>query len=91
MVRVRARVVITGRVQGVYFRDSTRRLAAAGGVTGWVRNRPDGRVEALCEGEEEAVRRLVAWCHTGPSHARVVDVAVEWGQPTGEFDRFSIV
>ncbi|HET8628599.1 MAG TPA: acylphosphatase [Thermomicrobiales bacterium] len=90
-MQVRARALIAGRVQGVYFRDSTRKRAELAGVTGWVRNRPDGRVEALFEGEEEAVRGLIAWCHTGPPHARVADVAVEWEQPTGEFGRFSIV
>lgn len=86
----RARVIVTGQVQGVFFRDSTRRLATQAGITGWVRNLPDGRVEALFEGEEEAVRRLVAWCRHGPPEARVRDVAVTWEQATGEFARFTI-
>ena len=90
MGQVRARVLVSGLVQGVFFRDSARRLAADLGVTGWVRNLPDGRVELLAEGPEGAVRRLVAWCHDGPAGAAVRDVAVEWDDPRGEFDRFTI-
>lgn len=77
-------MVVDGLVQGVFFRDSCRKAAAAAGVTGWVRNRPDGRVEAWFEGERSAVARLVAWCRQGPPHARVtaVDVVVE--APVGE-------
>lgn len=87
---IAARVLIAGHVQGVFFRDSTRRLAAELGVTGWVRNLRDGRVEVLAEGEEGAVRRLVDWCRHGPPEADVRDVAVEWREPTGEFDGFTI-
>lgn len=83
-------MVVAGQVQGVFFRDSARRLATDEGVTGWVRNLSDGRVEALFEGEEAAVRRLVAWCRHGPPEARVRDIAVTWEQATGEFDRFTI-
>ena len=86
----RARVIVSGRVQGVFFRDSARRAATREGLTGWVRNLPDGRVEALFEGDEAAVQRLVDWCHQGPPDARVEQVAVEWGEATGEFDRFTI-
>ena len=66
------------------------RLARALGVTGWVRNRADGRVEAVFEGDEAPGRRLVEWCHNGPSHARVQGVAVEWESPTGEFAGFAV-
>ena len=90
MKQVRARATISGHVQGVFFRDATRRLAMELGVTGWVRNLPDGRVEVLAEGSEAAVRRLVAWCHDGPDDAHVQDVAVTWGEPEGGFDRFAI-
>jgi acylphosphatase len=90
MAKVRAHVVISGLVQGVFFRDSTRRVASGHHVTGWVRNLPDGRVEAVFEGEEEDVRRVVEWCHQGPSHAAVEDVAVEWGVYTGQFERFAV-
>lgn len=79
----RRRVVVQGHVQGVYFRETLRRRAGAAGVSGWVRNRSDGRVEAVLEGEREAVERLVAFAREGPRGARVdwVDVANE--EPEG--------
>lgn len=73
---VRRRVVVDGRVQGVFFRDSCRREAAAAGVAGWVRNLHDGRVEVVAEGARAAVERLVAWCRRGPSRAVVTAVQV---------------
>jgi acylphosphatase len=73
---IRKRVLVSGQVQGVFFRDGCRRAAVAGGVSGWVRNLPDGRVEAVFEGDSGAVERLVRWAHTGPRHAQVSDVAV---------------
>jgi acylphosphatase len=73
---VRKRVVVSGRVQGVFFRDSCRRIAGQQGVTGWVRNLPDGRVEAVFEGDPDSVERMVRWSRRGPSHARVTAVAV---------------
>lgn len=75
----RRRVVVHGRVQGVFFRETTRRRALAEGVAGWVRNQPDGSVEAVLEGEREAVERLVAFLREGPPGARVdwVDVVSE--------------
>ena len=88
---VRAHVCVSGRVQGVYFREDTRRLAQSLGATGWVRNRADGRVEAVFEGDEAQVRRLVEWCHSGPPHARVQGVTVEWPPPTGEFAGFTVL
>lgn len=72
--RVRCRVVISGRVQNVWFRDSCRREAETRGLAGWVRNRPDGKVEAAFEGPPDAVEALVTWCATGPPRARVVRV-----------------
>ena len=80
---VRYRVLISGRVQGVFFRDTCRRLAEQHGVTGWVRNLPDGRVEAVFEGPAEDVRRLVDWAHTGPRLAAVADVAIQSEPPEG--------
>jgi acylphosphatase len=68
---VRRRVIVHGRVQGVWFRGATEAQARAAGVSGWVRNRPDGTVEAVFEGGEEAVAQLVAWCRVGPRAARV--------------------
>ena len=71
---VRRRVVVSGQVQGVFFRDTCRREAARRGVTGWVRNCPDGTVEAVFEGPEDAVSAMVQWARTGPAHAVVDDV-----------------
>ena len=81
--RIARRVVVTGRVQGVFFRDSARREARRHGVTGWVRNRPDGAVEAVFEGEPDAVAALVLWCRDGPRHAQVDDLRVEPVEPAG--------
>ncbi|MGH9149308.1 MAG: acylphosphatase [Acidimicrobiales bacterium] len=80
----RRRVLVSGRVQGVFFRDTCRRLAAASGVTGWVANRADGRVEAVFEGEAAAVEAMVAWCRQGPPHAAVTGVEVAGEAPEGE-------
>jgi acylphosphatase len=88
---IRVRLIIEGLVQGVWFRDSTRREASRLGVFGWVRNRPDGKVEVLAEGPEEKVRNLVTWCHHGPPSARVNRVRETEEAWTGEFDSFDIV
>jgi acylphosphatase len=80
---VRKRVVVRGRVQGVFFRDSTRRQASSRGVSGWVSNRPDGAVEAVFEGEPEAVESLVRFASEGPRAADVDDVEVADEQPEG--------
>jgi acylphosphatase len=69
---IRTRVVAHGTVQGVFFRDTCRRTAKAAGVAGWVRNRPDGAVEAVFEGTDAQVAAMVAWCRTGPPTARVL-------------------
>lgn len=76
-------MVVQGRVQGVFFRDSCAREARAAGVTGWIRNRSDGAVEALFEGPREAVERLVGWCRHGPSRAVVTGVEVTEDSPAG--------
>jgi Acylphosphatases len=91
MVRVRAHVWISGRVQGVFFRAHTKEVAEKLGLTGWVRNLPDGRVEAVFEGEEEAVKEAIEWCKRGPPLARVEKVEVRYEDPTGEFRDFRIV
>jgi acylphosphatase len=80
---VRKRVVVRGRVQGVFFRDSTRRQASSRGVAGWVSNRPDGAVEAVFEGEPEAVESLVRFATEGPRAADVEEVEVADEQPEG--------
>jgi acylphosphatase len=80
---IRYRVLVSGRVQGVFFRDTCQRLAVEHGVTGWVRNLPDGRVEAVFEGTAENVGRLVDWTRHGPRHAVVDHVAVQAEPPEG--------
>jgi acylphosphatase len=78
---IRRRVVVLGHVQGVFFRDSTRRLAQRHGVAGWVANRPDGAVEAVFEGEADAVERLIAFSRKGPRGAQVESVEVIAEEP----------
>jgi acylphosphatase len=80
---IRRRLIVHGRVQGVFFRDTTRRRAAARGVAGWVRNRPDGTVEAAFEGESEAVEAMVEFCRRGPRGALVERVEVRDEEPQG--------
>ncbi len=77
----RARVRVRGRVQGVFFRAETRDRARSLGLAGWVRNCPDGTVEAVFEGEEARVRSMVDWCREGPPGSTVDGVDVEWEQP----------
>jgi acylphosphatase len=80
---MRVRAVVHGRVQGVFFRDTTRREAEARGVAGWVRNRPDGTVEAVFEGDPDAVEAMVAFCRHGPPSAGVKRVDVSEERPGG--------
>jgi acylphosphatase len=87
---VRAHIVVTGKVQGVWFRMETRQAAEGFGVTGWVRNKRDGSVEAVIEGDEADVKATIAWCHKGPPLARVSSVEVIWEPYTGEFDGFDV-
>lgn len=91
MDNIRVRLFIEGRVQGVWFRDSTRQEAIRLDVTGWARNVPDGRVEVLAEGPAEKVRMLIHWCHQGPPLARVDRVEESFEEWTGEFRSFNIV
>ena len=86
----RAHVYVTGRVQGVFFRAETADLARSLGLTGWVRNLPDGRVEALFEGEKDAVEQAVDFCRRGPSDAHVSSLNVKWENWTGEYHDFRI-
>jgi acylphosphatase len=90
MEKQRAHVQIEGRVQGVCFRMETRRAAQERGVTGWVRNLPNGKVEAVFEGDTKKVKSILRWCETGPPLARVNKVIVEDETPTGEFSDFSV-
>jgi acylphosphatase len=82
---------VRGRVQGVFFRASTQREAKRLGLTGWVKNRPDGGVELLAEGEEEQLKDLIGWANRGPSAARVERVDTRWRSFTGDFSDFRIL
>ena len=86
----RVHVVIEGRVQGVCFRAATKDEARARGLAGWVRNLPDGRVEALFEGEKRMVENMLAWCHKGPPYAYVARVEVEWQPYQGDLTDFRV-
>jgi acylphosphatase len=90
MPKTRAHVYVSGKVQGVYFRQITMDKALNQGVYGWVRNLPDGRVEAVFEGEETAVKALVDFCGRGPKGASVTEVATSWEPFKEEFDSFEI-
>jgi acylphosphatase len=90
MKPVRATVRIKGLVQGVNFRYFTRRTALQQGVTGWVRNLPNGDVEACFEGREGDVRQVLEWCQQGPSAARVDELLIDWEEYRGEFEEFEV-
>ncbi|MCX8176451.1 MAG: acylphosphatase [Candidatus Bathyarchaeota archaeon] len=90
-MKVRAHVVISGRVQGVFFRYETKREALKRGVKGWVRNLPNGEVEAVFEGEKEDVEEMIKFCRKGPPLAKVKDVKVSWEEYKGEFKDFEVV
>lgn len=86
----RLHIVIEGRVQGVFFRAGTIEESCKLGLTGWVRNCPDGRVEAVFEGDMDKIDRILEWCKKGPPGAVVRNVETIWEQANGEFDIFSI-
>jgi len=86
----RVHVYVSGRVQGVFFRADTRRAAADLNLTGWVRNMDDGRVEAVLEGEDSDVEKMIAWCHIGSPSSRVGKVTTTEEHYTGSFQDFSI-
>ncbi|TFG89627.1 MAG: acylphosphatase [Gemmatimonadales bacterium] len=90
MSMARAELVIRGRVQGVFYRQSTKDTAVRLGLTGWARNCPDGSVAALFEGEKHLVEDAISWCRQGPPAARVSSVEVEWQDFQGEFATFEI-
>lgn len=88
--KVKAHIVITGKVQGVFFRMETKQAAARYGVFGWVRNKSDGSVEAVFEGDKEKVNSLIKWCQAGPPFATVQNVSITWEDYRGEFKEFEI-
>ena len=83
------RLAIHGRVQGIFFRDSMRREAQRLGITGWVRNRSDGTVEAAVQGEPDAIDAIVRWAHQGPQHAQVERVVIE--PDDGSYNSFEVI
>ena len=91
MAQKRVHLIVRGRVTGVYFRAASQREARRLGITGWVKNRQDGAVELLAEGDEDLIKEIIGWAHHGPSAARVDQVDVRWRGYTGEFSDFRIV
>lgn len=89
-MRILCHLFVSGYVQGVFFRSTTRDIAKSLSLSGWVRNLADGRVEIMAEGEEEDVKRLIEWAKKGPPGARVLDVKVEYKEPQGAFEGFEI-
>lgn len=89
-MKSRAHILVSGIVQGVYFRDYTRSQAGVLGLTGWVRNLPDGRVEAMAEGERGDIEHLIERLWTGPPSSRIDDVQVTWEEYSGSFRNFQI-
>jgi len=89
-MKVRVHILIGGIVQGVFFRSSIRRIAVEIGLFGWVRNLEDGRVEAILEGEEEKVKKIIDFCKKGPPGSDVIDVEINWKPYSGIFCNFSI-
>jgi len=90
-MKARAHAHVSGRVQGVFFRDSIRRLAERLGVVGWARNLSDGRVETILEGEKANVEKVIEFCRRGPSGAYVLGLEVKWEEWQGEFTDFQIM
>lgn len=91
MKNVRKHLIIEGRVQGVWYRDSTRIRATELGIKGWVKNRPDGNVEIIAEGPESNIRKFIEWCHEGPPYAVVSKITETPQEFRNEFDSFNIV
>ncbi len=91
MSNQRIRIFVTGKVQGVFFRQALKVMAKKNDIFGWVKNLKDGRVEAVLEGDEEKVGRLVEWAHGGPANARVADVEIHNEKFTDEFSKFDVL
>jgi acylphosphatase len=90
MVRKRAHLLIEGRVQGVFYRQSMKKIAEIYGVSGWVRNLFTGDVEAIVEGDEDGVNHVIDWCRIGPENARIDEVLVNWQKPLDETSLFIV-
>lgn len=85
-----AHLIISGRVQGIFYRASCQEVAQSYGLKGWVRNLPTGQVEVLAQGEKDKIEKLIAWCKKGPPGAKVTDVNVEWKDVFEQFSDFGI-
>ncbi len=88
--KIRAHIIVSGRVQGVYFREQMRKGAKKLNVSGWVKNLEDGRVEAIFEGEKGKVEKIIDWVKQGPAFAKVKDIELEWQEYRGEFKNFKV-
>ncbi len=91
MSNQRIRIIVTGKVQGVFFRQALKVMAKKNDIFGWVKNLTDGRVEAVLEGDEEKISWLVEWSHGGPANARVEDVEIHNEKFSGEFSKFDVL
>ncbi len=91
MVQQRAHLYVSGRVQGVFFRQAFKVVARKNNVFGWVRNLQDGRVEAVLEGDDNSLSHVIEWCHAGPANARVDDVSIRDEDYTGEYAKFEVL
>ena len=91
MVSRRVRLFVTGKVQGVFFRQSLKVIAKKNNIFGWIRNLPDGRVEAVLEGDEEKINMLIEWAHGGPANSRVEDVDIKNEKFIAEFSKFDVL
>jgi acylphosphatase len=87
----RVRIVVSGLVQGVFFRLNTKRKAQELGICGWVKNRNDGTVEMMCEGPEKKIIIMIDWCKKGPEGSLVSNTEIKWENYTGEFKAFQII
>ena len=90
MAEARVHLIVIGRVQGVFFRYETQKTASNLGLKGWVRNRMDGSVEVLAEGDQKKIEQLIGWCRQGPALAKVDDLQIDWQAPTGEYHGFKV-
>ena len=88
---MRIHLIITGRVQGVFFRSKTKKQAKKLNLTGFVRNNPNGTVEIVAEGSKDNIDKLISWCKKGPLLSKVTDIKIKREKPTGKFTDFSIV
>ncbi len=88
---MQVRIIVSGYVQGVFFRHSAKQQAEQLDLVGWVKNNPDGSVEALAQGEKKALDDFINWCKKGPSFAKVEKIEVKWNEKSENYDQFEII